>query len=154
MTFLLVSHSTSDPEHKYLFFQAWVWRLRRKYHNVLQQKLGHYLLSQGQILTNCMFSAGHFLSLILYFSYMESGVMKMLLMLGGIQWVQCIDACGVFLIYFIDVQLIYNIVLNSAVQQNDFIYMSVYIYMCVCLCVYLYILFLILFHYFSSVYFL
>ena len=41
-----------------------------------------------------------------------------------------------FLMHFIELQLIYNVVLVSGIQQN---YSVIYIYMCVCVCVCIYI---------------
>ena len=49
-----------------------------------------------------------------------------------------------FNFFFIEVELIYNIMLVSGVQQSD---SDIYICICVCVCVYIYILFQILFPY-------
>ena len=46
-----------------------------------------------------------------------------------------------YFIYLIEVQLTYNVVLDSGIQQSD----SAYIYMCVCVCIYIYIYIYILF---------
>ena len=45
--------------------------------------------------------------------------------------------------FFIEVQLTYNVVLVSGVEQSN----SVYVCVCVCVCIHTYILFYIIFHY-------